>query len=97
MIRQRKKPGVAFWATVMVVVVMPLVAYPLSLGPACWLVDNQVLSERHTAIAYSPILSVVMTSSIAKDAACRYLSYNESMAYGFAQVCAEHNYRTRRK
>jgi hypothetical protein len=33
--RQQKKPGVAFWATVVVVVV--LVAYPLSLGPACWL------------------------------------------------------------
>ena len=28
----RKKPGVAFWATVVVVVV--LVAYPLSFGPA---------------------------------------------------------------
>jgi hypothetical protein len=31
-----KKPGVTFWATVVVVVV--LVAYPLTLGPACWLV-----------------------------------------------------------
>src|SRR5262245_35249764 len=30
----RKKPGVAFWATVVVVVV--LVAYPLRFGPACW-------------------------------------------------------------
>jgi hypothetical protein len=30
----RKKPGVAFWATV--VVVVGLVAYPLSFGPACW-------------------------------------------------------------
>jgi hypothetical protein len=30
----RKNPGVAFWATVVVVVV--LVAYPLSFGPACW-------------------------------------------------------------
>src|SRR5262245_4621476 len=31
----RKKPGVAFWATVVVVVV--LLAYPLSMGPACWI------------------------------------------------------------
>ena len=31
----RKKPGVAFSATVAVVVV--LVAYPLSMGPAAWL------------------------------------------------------------
>jgi hypothetical protein len=30
----RKKPGVAFWATVVVVVV--LVLYPLSMGPANW-------------------------------------------------------------
>jgi len=29
----RKKPGVAFWATVVMVVV--LVLYPLSFGPAC--------------------------------------------------------------
>jgi hypothetical protein len=30
----RKKTGVAFWATVALVVV--LVGYPLSFGPACW-------------------------------------------------------------
>jgi hypothetical protein len=30
----RKKPGVAFWATVVVVVL--LLGYPLSFGPACW-------------------------------------------------------------
>jgi hypothetical protein len=29
----RKQPGVAFWATVVVVAV--LVGYPLSFGPAC--------------------------------------------------------------
>ena len=34
MTSDRKKPGVAFWATVVVVVV--LLAYPLSFGPACW-------------------------------------------------------------
>jgi hypothetical protein len=33
-----KKPGVAFWATVVVVVV--LVAYPLSFGPACWITSR---------------------------------------------------------
>jgi len=30
-----KKPGVAFWATM--VVVFGLLAYPLSWGPACWI------------------------------------------------------------
>jgi hypothetical protein len=34
----RKKPGLAFWATVVVVVV--LVAYPLSFGPACWITSR---------------------------------------------------------
>jgi hypothetical protein len=33
----RKKPGVAFWATVVVVVVL---AYPLSFGPVLW-IDSQ--------------------------------------------------------
>ena len=42
-ITDRKKPGVAFWATVIVVVV--LVAYPLSFGPACWLIWNVELSQ----------------------------------------------------
>ena len=30
----RKKPGVAFWASV--VVVVGLILYPLSFGPECW-------------------------------------------------------------
>ena len=34
MIEARKKPGMAFWATVVVVVVL---LYPLSFGPAVWL------------------------------------------------------------
>jgi hypothetical protein len=41
MIDERKKPGVAFWATV--VVVAALVAYPLTFGPACWLFDRKIL------------------------------------------------------
>jgi hypothetical protein len=36
----RKKPGVAFWATVIVVVVL---AYPLSFGPAMWLGSRDLL------------------------------------------------------
>jgi hypothetical protein len=35
----RKKSGVAFWATVAVVVA--LVGYPLSCGPACWVVNQK--------------------------------------------------------
>jgi hypothetical protein len=39
----RKKPGVAFWATVVVVAV--LVAYPLSMGPIAYLASHQLLPE----------------------------------------------------
>ena len=34
----RKPPSAAFWATV--VVAMLLVAYPLSFGPACWFASS---------------------------------------------------------
>ena len=51
----RKKPGVAFWATVGMVVV--LVGYPLSFGPACWLSSWLGCGgERLIPSAYWPIL-----------------------------------------
>lgn len=43
MTSNHKKPGVALWATVVVVVVLVLVIYPLSYGPA------RVLAVRHAA------------------------------------------------
>src|SRR5262245_53120695 len=53
----RKKPGVAFWATV--VVVVALVAYPMSFGPACWLAATPktgTLPKLHKAmIVYWPL------------------------------------------
>ena len=49
----RKQPGVAFWATVVVVVV--LVVYPLSFGPACWLVSHDFLPLKSTWHFYRPI------------------------------------------
>ncbi len=62
----RKKPGVAFWATVVVVVVF--VAYPLSAGPvswiARWLVDGGMISfgqaEWFLEHAYAPAQWLVM-------------------------------------
>src|SRR5262245_21634709 len=49
-----KKPGVAFWATVVVVVV--LVAYPLSFGPACWITSRTGLALGTVAIIYRPFI-----------------------------------------
>jgi uncharacterized membrane protein YhaH (DUF805 family) len=49
----RKKPGVAFWATV---VLVALVAYVASFGPAVWLVARRHLDKKTAERAYWPIL-----------------------------------------
>ena len=49
----RKKPGVAFWATV--VLVVALVGYPLSLGPACWLSSGANAGSGFVSAAYHPM------------------------------------------
>ena len=54
MTSSRKKPGVAFWATAVVVVL--LVAYPLSFGPAVWLTARGLFSESTVQSFYLPIL-----------------------------------------
>jgi hypothetical protein len=48
----RKKPGLAFWA--IVVVVVGLVAYPLSFGPVCWLVNRDVLPQPVFKCVFGP-------------------------------------------
>jgi hypothetical protein len=50
----RKQPGVVFWATVAVVVL--LVLYPLSFGPACWLSIYLQPSGDVVSIVYCPVL-----------------------------------------
>ena len=49
-----KKPGVAFWATV--VVVVALVAYPLSFGPVVWLTGRGYFRESTVSSVYRPVL-----------------------------------------
>ena len=53
----RKKPSAGFWITVALVAV--LVGYPLSFGPACWLVRREKLSRQATARIYNPLLWVI--------------------------------------
>ncbi len=67
MTSDRKKPGVAIWATVVV-----LVAYPLSFGPACWLCARNLLPLRATSIAYSPLL-VEAKSEFLSDQPARWM------------------------
>src|SRR5260370_147767 len=61
MTTDRKKPGVAFWATVALAVV--LVGYPLSQGPAGWLITREWSQEWMMSAYlgfYWPLLSVLV-------------------------------------
>jgi hypothetical protein len=53
MTSSHKKPGVAFWATV--VVVCLLIAYPLSFGPACWIATRGDSEFGELPSIYTPI------------------------------------------
>jgi hypothetical protein len=55
MTSDRKKPGVAFWASVVVVVVL---AYPLSFGPACWISSRSGTGASVVNSAYQPMLGL---------------------------------------
>jgi hypothetical protein len=55
MTTDQKKSGVAFWATIGVVVL--LVAYPLSFGPACWVVSRANAGADWVQFCHRPIIS----------------------------------------
>jgi hypothetical protein len=48
----RKKPGVAFWATVVVVTVL---LYVLSVGPACWVSSRANSGASTVSLVYRPL------------------------------------------
>lgn len=50
----RKKPGVACWASVVLVVV--LLGYPLSFGPACWISSRCGKGDEFVSTTYEPLL-----------------------------------------
>jgi hypothetical protein len=58
----RKKPGVAFWATVLVVVV--LAGYPLSFGPACWISERTGIPSPVIATIYRPVTWAMNSGSL---------------------------------
>jgi|GEM_PF-4235741 len=58
MCEYRKKPGVAFWATVVLVV---LLAYPLSWGPVAWARSRQYTGDtldRAILVLYAPLFEI---------------------------------------
>ena len=74
MTSDRKKPGVAFWATVGLVV-LPLL-YVASFGPACWFVGEGHLPVNALWRIYRPLAQIVTNQkrSIAGDALCEWAS-----------------------
>lgn len=54
MSEDRKKPGMAFWATVAAVV---LLAYPISFGPACWIASRTGIGVQALPTIYRPVIT----------------------------------------
>src|SRR5262245_58026611 len=65
MTSNRKKPGLAFWATV--VVVVALVAYPLRCGPACWLVSRTRIGESALPVIFHPMTALMKIADSPAD------------------------------
>ena len=63
MIDKKKKPGVAFWATI---VVCLLLAYPLSFGPACWITSRTNTGASAIPVIYRP-LTWAMSPAMSPD------------------------------
>jgi hypothetical protein len=68
-----KKPGVAFWASVVVVAV--LVGYPLSFGPACWLNFRTGIGNEALTTIYRPAFILWMTEGSAGRLVRSYAFY----------------------
>ena len=52
MIANREKPGVAFWATMALVVI---VLYVLCIGPACWISSHTGAGDSAVSVVYRPL------------------------------------------
>jgi hypothetical protein len=82
----RKKPGVAFWATAAVTVALLYVA---SFGPACWISSRAGIGQKIVAIVYRPILWNLSLSeeSTPIDRSIKWYS-TIGAAYGYAWYCS---------
>jgi len=74
MTSDRKKPGVAFWATVAVIV--ELVGNPLSFIPACWVSSRVQPSGTCLSAMYRPIILAWRNSPpCAEDLVARWILF----------------------
>ena len=55
---KKKKPSAGFWIAVALVVA--LVAYPLSFGPACWISERTGIGTSALSLTYQPMLRIWM-------------------------------------
>jgi hypothetical protein len=69
MTSDRKKPGVAFWASMMVVAVL---AYPLSFGPACWIASRRPFSATLPNVYWPLGWSIERAPEGIANAACAF-------------------------
>jgi hypothetical protein len=71
----RKKPGAALWCSVALIVA--LIAYPLSFGPACWATSRLRVGADTVSLIYQPITWAVFRSQVI---AAMLIPYSELLA-----------------
>jgi hypothetical protein len=81
----RKKPGLAFWATVMVACLMPIL-YVLSFGPACWLLARGRIPFTPTATVYRPISRWILVPIHRNKTARKCLAFGDKQAEAEMEV-----------
>jgi hypothetical protein len=74
----RKKPGLAFWATVVLVAVL---MYPISFGPACWVSLRNNAGGRLVGAVYYPIFWLAFEKSLATRPVFWYMTAGASAAF----------------
>jgi hypothetical protein len=66
---QKKKPTAGFWIAVALLVA--LVAYPISFGPACWITSRADRGQNLLPVMYWPILKLLCCNEV-HDLAARH-------------------------
>ena len=77
----RKPPSAAFWATVAVVV--GLLAYPLSFGPACWISSRLNAGAETVSIVYRPLTWGMSHSERAFNAMSCYSGFGAAKGWAW--------------
>jgi hypothetical protein len=62
MTSDRKHPSAAFWITVALVVV--LVGYPVSFGPACWIAERNWTYVPIAICVYGPLVQIAYNGPV---------------------------------